>query len=59
MTVRNWITKLLQKTSKVEQVFYVSERDKGDYSNTHVHMLIGTNTDITYKEINYGLISKK
>ena len=40
MTVRNWITKLLQKTSKVEQVFYVSERDKGDYNNTHVHMLI-------------------
>jgi len=55
MTVRNWITKLLQKTSKVEQVFYVSERDKGDYNNTHVHMLIGTNTDITYKEIKYGM----
>ena len=55
MTVRNWITKLLQKTSKVEQVFYVSERDKGDYNNTHVHMLIGTNSDITYKEIKYGM----
>jgi hypothetical protein len=55
MTVRNWITKLLQKTNKVEQVFYVSERDKGDYNNTHVHMLIGTNTDITYKEIKYGM----
>ena len=55
MTVRNWITKLLQKTSKVEQVFYVSERDKGDYNNTHVHMLISTNTDMTYKEIKYGM----
>ena len=55
MTVRNWITKLLQKTSKVEQVFYVSERDKGGYNNTHVHMLISTNTDMTYKEIKYGM----
>ena len=36
-------------------MFYVSERDKGDYNNTHVHMLIGTNSDITYKEIKYGM----
>ena len=52
MTVRNWITKLLKASNKVEQTFYVSERDKGDYNNTHVHMLIGTNTDITYIELN-------
>ncbi|MDB9726679.1 hypothetical protein OAA81_03280 [Flavobacteriaceae bacterium] len=52
MTVRNWITKLLKASNKVEQTFYVSERDKGDYNNLHVHMLIGTNTDMTYKEIN-------
>jgi hypothetical protein len=53
MTVRNWITKLLQKASKVEQVFNVSERDKVDYNNTHVLVLIETNTDMTYKEIKY------
>ena len=39
----------------MEQTFYVSERDKGDYNNLHVHMLIGTNTDMTYKEVKYGL----
>jgi len=55
MTVRNWITKLLKASNKVEQTFYVSERDKGDYNNLHVHMLIGTNTDLTYKEIKYGI----
>ncbi|MDA9368718.1 hypothetical protein N9R18_00935 [Flavobacteriaceae bacterium] len=55
MTVRNWITKLLKASNKVEQTFYVSERDKGDYNNMHVHMLIGTNTDLTYKEIKYGI----
>jgi hypothetical protein len=49
MTVRNWITKLLKASNKV------SERDKGDYNNLHVHMLIGTNTDMTYKEVKYGL----
>ena len=38
-----------------EKVFFVSERDKGDWSNLHVHMLLDTNTDMTYKEIRYGL----
>ena len=55
MTVRNWITKLLKRSNKVENVFYVTERDKGDYHNLHAHMLIGTNTDMTYKEVKYGL----
>ena len=55
MTVRNWITKLLKTSNKVENVFYVSERDKGDYNNLHAHMLIGTNTDMTCKEVKYGL----
>ena len=55
MTVRNWITKLLKNSNKVESVFYVTERDKGDYNNLHAHMLIGTNTDMTYKEVKYGL----
>ena len=55
MTVRNWITKLLKASNKVEQTFYVSERDKGDYNNLHEHMLIGTMTEIIYKEVKYGL----
>ena len=55
MTVRNWITKLLKNSNKVESVFYVTERDKGDYHNLHTHMLIGTNSDMTYKEIRFGL----
>ena len=55
MTVRNWITKLLKNSNKVENVFYVTERDKGDYNNLHAHMLIGTNTNMTYKEVKYGL----
>ena len=55
MTVRNSITKLLKTSNKVEQAFYVTERDKGDYNNLHVHMLIGTNTDMSYKEVRQGL----
>ena len=55
MTARNWITKLLNNSNKVEQVFYSAERDKGDYNNLHVHMLIGTNTDMTYHEVRYGM----
>ena len=55
MTVRNWLTKLLQHSNKVDQAFYVTESDKGDYNNLHVHMLIGTNTDMSYQEIRYGL----
>ena len=38
-----------------EHALFVSERDKGDYNNLHVHMLIDTNTDMTYQEVKYGL----
>jgi hypothetical protein len=55
ITVRNWITKLLKTSNKVENVFYVTERDKGDYNNLHVHMLMGTNTDMSYQEVRHGL----
>ena len=54
-TVRNWIDKLFSRSNKVEKVFFVSERDKGDYNNLHVHMLLDTNTNMTYKEVRYGL----
>ena len=55
MTVRNWLTIHLNRSNKVEQAFFVLERDKGDYNNQHVHMLIGANTDMTYKEVKYGM----
>ena len=55
MTVRKWLEKLFDRTYKIDNVFYVSERDKGDYNNLHVHMLLDTNTDMTHKEIRYGL----
>ena len=55
MTVRKWISKLFINSNKVEKVFFVTERDKGDYNNLHAHMLIGTNTDMTYREVRYGL----
>ena len=54
-TVRDWIDKLFSRSNKVEKVFFVSERDKGDYNNLHVHMLLDTNTNMTYKEVRYGL----
>ena len=41
-TVSTWIDKLYANSSKVDKVFYVSERDKEDYSNKHVHMLLET-----------------
>ena len=54
-TVRDWIDKLFSRSYKVDKVFFVSERDKGDWNNLHVHMLLDTNTDMTYKEVRYGL----
>ena len=54
-TVRDWVDKLFSRSYKVDKVFFVSERDKGDWNNLHVLMLLDTNTDITYKEVRYGL----
>ena len=34
MTVRNWVSKLFRRSHQVDNVFYVSERDKGDYYNS-------------------------
>lgn len=34
----------------MDKVFYVVERDKGDWTNKHVHMLVETNRDMSYKE---------
>ena len=54
-TVSSWIDKLYGNSLKVDKVFYVSERDKGDYNNNHVHMLIDSNADITYPELRQAL----
>ena len=50
----NWSYRLLGN-NKVDKVFYVVERDKGDWTNKHVHMLVETNRDMTYKETRTAL----
>ncbi|WP_296637776.1 hypothetical protein [Polaribacter sp.] len=50
----NWSYRLLEN-NKVDKVFYVVERDKGDWTNKHVHMLIETNRDLSYKETRIAL----
>ena len=54
-TVSSWIERLYGNSSKVDKIFYVAERDKGDYANTHVHMLLETNSNITYPELRHAL----
>ena len=54
-TVSSWIDKLYANSSKVDKIFYAAERDKGDYSNKHVHMLLETNSSITYPELKHAL----
>ena len=55
LTAENWVNRLLKASNKVNQVFYVVENDKADISSKHVHMLIQTNSDMTYKELRFGL----
>ena len=54
-TVSSWTDKLYGNSLKVDKVFYVAERDKGDYKNNHVHMLIDTNSSISYPELRHAL----
>ena len=54
-TVSSWIERLYGNSSKVDKVFYVTERDKGDYFNLDVHMLLDTNSSITYPELRHAL----
>lgn len=54
-TVSSWVERLYGNSSKVDKIFYVAERDKGDHSNTHVHMLLETNSSITYPELRHAL----
>ena len=55
LTADNWVKRIINKSNKVDKVFYVVENDKADISSKHVHMLISTNTDMTYNEIRFGL----
>ena len=49
MTPIKWANRVLNN-KKVNTVFYIVERDKGDWLNKHVHMLLETSADMTYKE---------
>ena len=48
-TPLTWSYRILEN-HKVDKVFYVVERDIGDWSNKHVHMLLETNQEIKYHE---------
>ena len=50
----NWAKRILNNT-KVDKVFYVVERDKGDITNSHVHMLLETNKTMSYSEARKAL----
>ena len=49
-TPYTWCEKL-QKHPAIDRLFFVVERDKGDMSSKHVHILIESSTDITYQDI--------
>ena len=55
MTARNWINKLIPLHIKSKP--FSNQRVIKEITLTflHVHMLIDTNTDMTYKEIRFGL----
>jgi hypothetical protein len=53
-TSMKWAQKIL-KNDKVDKVFYVVERDKGDMTNKHVHMLLETNKTLSYSEARKAL----
>ena len=52
MTVRNWITKLLRLRTKLRMSSMYLREIKEIIT---IYMLIVTNTDMTYKEVKYGL----
>ena len=54
LTSMNWAKRILNNT-KVDKVFYVVERDKGDITNSHVHMLLETNKTMSYSEARKAL----
>ena len=52
MTVSNWIDRFVKNsTTGINSIFYVNERDKGDVTNTHTHMLIDSVDELSYKQI--------
>ena len=54
-TILGFFSQTAHQNLSNTQAFFVTERDKGDFNNQHAHMLIGTNTDMSYKEVKYGL----
>ena len=51
MTVRTWMKRLLNIQASVSRVFYVTERDKGDWTSNHTHVLIASNKDLSYSDL--------
>ena len=51
MTVRTWMKSLFNKQTSVTRVFYATERDKGDWTSNHTHVLISSKKTITYSEL--------
>ena len=51
MTVRTWMKRLFNKQASVSRVFYVTERDKGDWTSNHTHVLIASNKDLSYSDL--------
>ena len=40
MTARNWLTKLLYRSNKVEQAFFVSERETREITITNMYIYL-------------------
>jgi hypothetical protein len=51
MTVRTWMKNLFNKQTSVTRVFFATERDKGDWTSNHTHVLISSKKTITYSEL--------
>ena len=51
MTVRGWMKRLFNKQTSVSHVFHVTERDKGDWTSNHTHVLIASSKDLSYSDI--------
>ena len=51
MTVRTWMKRLFNKHTSVSRVFHVTERDKGDWTSNHTHVLIASNNELSYADI--------
>lgn len=54
-TVNRWCDRLFRANLSVKRIFWSMENDKGDPSNKHIHMLIESELDLSYKQLRSGL----